>query len=81
MLDESGVVTRNKACLVAKGYSKLEGADYDETYVPVVRMEAIHIFLAYETHMNNNFDQVDVKSAFLNGELKEEVYLQQPVGT
>ena len=51
-IDESGVVVRNKARLVAKGYNQLEGVDYDETYAPVARMEAIHIFLAYAAHKN-----------------------------
>ena len=80
-LDESGVVVKNKARLVAKGYSQLEGIDYDETYAPVARMEAIRIFLAYAAHKNIKVHQMDVKSAFLNGELKEEVYLQQPPGS
>lgn len=74
-LDESGAVLRNKARLVAKGYSQLEGIDYDETYAPVARMEAICIFLAYASHKNIKVHQMDVKSAFLNGELKEEAYL------
>ncbi|CAH1432412.1 unnamed protein product [Lactuca virosa] len=79
-LDESGAVVRNKVRLVAKGYIQLEGVDYDETYALVARMEAIRIFLAYAAHKNIKVHQMDVKSAFLNGELKEEVYLQQPPG-
>ena len=73
--DESGAVVRNKARLVAKGYSQLEGINYDKTYALVAQMEAIRIFLAYATHKNIKLHQMDVKSAFLNGELKEEVYL------
>jgi hypothetical protein len=69
--DEHGVVTRNKARLVAKGYSQVEGLDFGETYAPVVRLESIRILLFY---------QMDVKSAFLNGPIKEEVYVEQPLG-
>ena len=69
--DPDGIVTRNKARLVAKGYSQQEGIDYDETYAPVARIEAIRIFLAYAAHMKFKVFQMDVKSAFLNGELEE----------
>ena len=79
-MDENGVVTRNKARLVAKGYSQEEGIDYDETFAPVARLEAIRIFLAFAAHLNFKVYQMDVKSAFLNGELEEEVYVQQPPG-
>ncbi|KAL8090000.1 hypothetical protein AgCh_039456 [Apium graveolens] len=79
-LDEDGVVTRNKARLVAKGYSQAEGIDYDETYAPVARLEAIRIFLAFATFSNFKVYQMDVKSAFLNGKLDEEVYVDQPPG-
>lgn len=79
-LDESGAVIRNKARLVAKGYSQLKVVDYDEMYAPMSRMEAIRIFLAYSAHKNVKVYQMDIKSAFLNGELKEEVYLQQSTG-
>ena len=67
-MDEDGVVTRNKARLVAKGYSQEEGIDYDETFAPVARLEAIRIFLAFAAHSNFKVYQMDVKSAFLNGE-------------
>ena len=77
-MDEDGVVTRNKAKLVAKGYSQEEGIDYDETFAPVVRLEAIRIFLDFVVHSNFKVYQMGVKSAFLNGELEEEVYVQQP---
>ena len=77
-LDEDGIVTRNKARLVAKGYSQQEGIDYDETYAPVARLEAIMMFLAFAAYSNFKVYQMDVKSAFLNGELEEEVYVEQP---
>jgi hypothetical protein len=75
--DEHGVVTRNKARLVAKGYSQVEGLDFDETYAPVARLEPICILLAYATYHGFKLYQMDVKSAFLNGPLKEEVYVEQ----
>ncbi|KAI3735961.1 hypothetical protein L6452_15489 [Arctium lappa] len=78
--DEAGVVMRNKARLVAKGYCQQEGIDYDETFAPVGRIEAIRIFLAYAAHKNFTVYQMDVKSAFLNGILHEEVYVAQPEG-
>ncbi|GKA68620.1 retrovirus-related pol polyprotein from transposon TNT 1-94 [Tanacetum coccineum] len=76
--DKLITITRNKARLVAQGYSQEEGIDYDETFAPVARMEAIKIFLAYAAYMNFKFFQMDVKSAFLNGKLKEKVYVKQP---
>ena len=79
-MDEYGVVTRNKERLVAKGYSQEEGIDYDETFAPVARLEAIRIFLAFAAHSNFKVYQMDVKSAFLNGDLEEEVYVQQLPG-
>ena len=79
-LDGDGIVTRNKARLIAKGYSQEEGIDYDETYAPVARLEAIRMFLAFTAHSNFKVYQMDVKSAFLNGELEEEVYAEQPPG-
>ncbi|KAI3790995.1 hypothetical protein L2E82_04493 [Cichorium intybus] len=78
--DDQGVVCRNKARLVVKGYSQQEGIDYDETYAPVARIEAIRIFLAYAAHKNFKVFQMDVKCAFLHGELDREVYIQQPPG-
>ncbi|GKB09619.1 retrovirus-related pol polyprotein from transposon TNT 1-94, partial [Tanacetum coccineum] len=78
--DEHGITTKNKARLVAQGYSQEEGIDYDETFAPVARMEAIRIFLAFATYMNFKVYQMDVKSTFLNGKLKEEVYVKQPPG-
>jgi hypothetical protein len=74
------VVTRNKARLVAKGYSQVEGLDFDETYAPVARLESIRILLAYATYHGFKLYQMDVKSAFLNGPIKGEVYVEQPHG-
>ncbi|GKC36015.1 retrovirus-related pol polyprotein from transposon TNT 1-94 [Tanacetum coccineum] len=78
--DKTGIVIKNKARLVAQGYNQQEGIDYDETFSPVARLEAIRIFLAFATYMNFTVYQMDVKSAFLNGKLKEEVYVKQPPG-
>ncbi|KAI3678345.1 hypothetical protein L6452_37633 [Arctium lappa] len=78
--DEDGIVIRNKARLVAKGYRQEEGIDYDETYAPVARIEAIRMLLAYAAHKNFTVYQIDVKTVFLNGILKEEVYVSQPEG-
>ncbi|GJV33877.1 retrovirus-related pol polyprotein from transposon TNT 1-94 [Tanacetum coccineum] len=80
MQDELNQFARNKARLVAQDYNQQEGIDYDETFAPVARLEAIRIFLAFATYMNFIFYQMDVKSAFLNGKLKEEVYVKQPLG-
>ncbi|GJW50646.1 retrovirus-related pol polyprotein from transposon TNT 1-94 [Tanacetum coccineum] len=69
--DESSLVIRNKARLVAVGYCQQEGIDYDETFAPVARIEAIRLFLAYVAHKDFTVFQMDVKTAFLNGILKE----------
>jgi hypothetical protein len=74
--DEYGVVTRNKARLVTKGYSQVEGLNFDETFAPVARLESIQILLTYATHHNFNLYQIDIKSAFLNVPIKEEVYVE-----
>ncbi|GJS43487.1 retrovirus-related pol polyprotein from transposon TNT 1-94 [Tanacetum coccineum] len=71
-LDENGVVSRNKARLVAQGYNQQEGIDYDETYAPVARLESIRILLAYVCALDFKLFQMDVKSAFLNGFINEE---------
>nr|GFC33099.1 retrovirus-related Pol polyprotein from transposon TNT 1-94 [Tanacetum cinerariifolium] len=76
--DENSLVIRNKARLLAVGYSQQEGIDYDETFAPVARIEAIRLFLAYAAHKNFTVFQMDVKIAFLNGILKEEMYVGQP---
>jgi hypothetical protein len=65
---------------VAKGYSQVEGLDFGETYAPVARLETISILLAYATYHGFKLYQMDVKSAFLNGPIKEEVYVEQPLG-
>nr|GEU47247.1 hypothetical protein [Tanacetum cinerariifolium] len=78
--DESSLVIRNKARLVAVGYSQQEGIDYDETFVLVARIETIRLFLAYDAHKDFIVFQMDVKTTFLNGILKEEVYVGQPLG-
>ncbi|GJT17536.1 retrovirus-related pol polyprotein from transposon TNT 1-94 [Tanacetum coccineum] len=79
-LDENGVISRNKARLVAQGYNQQEGIDYDETYTPVARLESIRILLAYACALDLKLFQMDVKSAFLNGLINEEVYVSQPPG-
>ncbi|GKF35710.1 retrovirus-related pol polyprotein from transposon TNT 1-94 [Tanacetum coccineum] len=73
-------IIRNKARLIAVGYCQQEGIDYDETFAPVARIEAIRLFLAYAAHKDFTVFQMDVKTAFLNGILKEEVYVGQPPG-
>jgi hypothetical protein len=78
--DEHVVVTRNKARLVAQGYTQVEGLDFDETYAPVARLESIRILIAYATNHDFKLYQMDVKSAFLNGPLQERVYVEQPPG-
>jgi hypothetical protein len=78
--DEHGVVTRNKARLVAKGYAQVAGLDFEEAFAPVARLESIRILLAYASHHSFRLFQMDVKSAFLNGPIKEEVYVEQPPG-
>ncbi|GJU41696.1 retrovirus-related pol polyprotein from transposon TNT 1-94 [Tanacetum coccineum] len=77
---ETGIVIKNKERLVAQGYNQQEGIYYDETSALVARLEAIRIFLAFATYMNFTVYQMDVKSAFLNGKLKEEVFVKQPPG-
>nr|GEV42745.1 hypothetical protein [Tanacetum cinerariifolium] len=79
-LDEYGDVMKNKARLVAKGYRQKEGIDFEESFAPVARIEAIRIFIANGASKNMTIYQMDVKTAFLNGELKEEVYVSQPEG-
>ncbi|GKE42624.1 integrase, catalytic region, zinc finger, CCHC-type containing protein [Tanacetum coccineum] len=79
-LDEYGDVLKNKARLVAKGYRQEKGLDFEVSFAPVARLEAIRIFLANATSKNMTVYQMDVKTAFLNGELKEEVYVSEPEG-
>ena len=77
-IDETGFITKNKACLVAKGYSQEEGIDYDDTYSPIARLEATRLLLVFVSLMDFKLFQIDVKSAFFNGYIKEEVYVSQP---
>ncbi|GJY34324.1 retrovirus-related pol polyprotein from transposon TNT 1-94 [Tanacetum coccineum] len=77
---ELGGILKNKARLVAHGYPQEEGIDFEESFAPVARLEAIRIFLAFAAHMNMVVYQMDVKTAFLNGNLREEVYVSQPDG-
>ncbi|GKB46125.1 retrovirus-related pol polyprotein from transposon TNT 1-94 [Tanacetum coccineum] len=79
-LDELGGVLKNKAWLVARGYRQEEGIYSEESFAPVARLEAIIIFIAYAAHKNMVVYQMDVKTAFLNGILREEVYISQPDG-
>jgi hypothetical protein len=79
-LNEQGRVIRNKARLVCKGYAQIEGLDFGETFAPVARLEAIRMFLAYACHKRFKVYQMDAKSTFLNGDLSEEVYMEQPEG-
>ncbi|GKC83632.1 retrovirus-related pol polyprotein from transposon TNT 1-94, partial [Tanacetum coccineum] len=79
-MDENGIVLKNKARLVAQGYNQQEGIDYEETFALIARLEAIRIFLVYAAYMGFMVYQMYVKSAFLNGKISEEVYVQQPHG-
>ncbi|KAL0556146.1 hypothetical protein IC582_004656 [Cucumis melo] len=78
--DESGNVTKNKARLVAQSYAQVEGVDFDETFAHVARLEAIRLLLNISYFRKFKLYQMDVKSAFLNGYLNEEVYVAQPKG-
>jgi hypothetical protein len=77
---EKGEVVRNKSRMVAQGYSQKEGIDYDETFALVARLEAIRILLDFSVAKGFKFYQMDMKTAFLNGVLEEEVYVRQPPG-
>jgi hypothetical protein len=77
---EDGEVVRNKARLVAQGYSQVEGLDFGETFAPVACLEAIRILLAFATSKGLKLYQMNVKSVFLNGVIHEEVYVRQPPG-
>nr|GEZ60354.1 hypothetical protein [Tanacetum cinerariifolium] len=79
-LDELGGILKSKARLVARGCRQEERINFEESFAPVARLEAIRIFLAYATHKNMVVYQMDVKTAYLNGNLREEVYISQPDG-
>jgi hypothetical protein len=74
------MVVRNKSRLVAQGFSQKEGIDYEETFAPVARLEAIRILLDFAVAKGIKLFQMDVKSAFMNGVIEEEVYVKQPLG-
>ena len=74
------MITRNKVRLVAKGYNQEEGIDYEETFAPVARFEAVRLLLAFACMSSFNLFQMDVKSAFLKRFINEEVYVSQPLG-
>nr|GEW96218.1 retrovirus-related Pol polyprotein from transposon TNT 1-94 [Tanacetum cinerariifolium] len=78
--DEEQTIIRNKSRLVMRGYRQEEGLDFEESFAPVARMEAISIFLAYAAHKSFTVFQMDMKTAFLHGTLKEDVYVCQPEG-
>ncbi|GKF14116.1 retrovirus-related pol polyprotein from transposon TNT 1-94, partial [Tanacetum coccineum] len=73
-------VLKNKARLVSQGFKQKEGINFEESFALVARIEAIHIFVANAANKNMTIFQMDVKTTFLNGELKEEVYVSQPEG-
>nr|GFA08222.1 retrovirus-related Pol polyprotein from transposon TNT 1-94 [Tanacetum cinerariifolium] len=78
--DEENTVIRNKSRLVAKGYAQKEGVDFEESFAPVARLETVRLFIAYAAHKSFPVYQMDVKTSFLYGPLKEEVYVNQPDG-
>ena len=79
-LDDSGVIVRNKSRLVVQGFRQIEGLDYDEVFALVARLEAIRLFLAYASFKGFRVYQLDVKTAFLYGDIKQEIYVHQPPG-
>ena len=78
--DEHGAVSKHKARLVVKGYAQRHGIDYDEVFAPVARLDSVRLLIALAAHEGWEVHHMDVKSAFLNGDLQEEVYVQQPAG-
>ncbi|GJR62542.1 retrovirus-related pol polyprotein from transposon TNT 1-94 [Tanacetum coccineum] len=78
--DEENTVIRNKARLVAKGYAQKEGIDFEESFAPVARLEVVRLFILYDAHKSFTIYQMDIKTSFLYGPLKEEVYINQPDG-
>jgi len=78
--DEHGAVSKHKARLVVKGYAQRHGIDYDEVFAPVARLDSVRLLIALAAHEGWEVHHMDVKSAFLNGDLQEEVYVEQPAG-
>nr|GEX68808.1 retrovirus-related Pol polyprotein from transposon TNT 1-94 [Tanacetum cinerariifolium] len=78
--DEENTVIRNKSCMVAKGYAQKEGVDFVESFAPIAWLEAVRLFIAYAAYKSFTVYQMDVKTTFLYGPLKEEVYVNQPDG-
>ena len=79
-VNENGQVLRNKARLVCKGYVHVEGVYFKETFEPVARLEEIRMLLSFSSYRKFKVYQMDVKSAFINGNLEEEVYIEKPEG-
>jgi len=79
-LDESGNIIKNKARLVAQGYTQIEGIDFEKTFTPVARLKAIRMTLCLTSFKDFKLFQMDVKSAFLNSFIEEKVYVEQPPG-
>ena len=77
---EDGSIDKFKDRLVAKGFTQIEGVYYEETFSPVVRIASIHLLLALVAHLDLELFQMDIKTAFLNGNLEEEIYMDQPIG-
>nr|GFD50764.1 Gag-Pol polyprotein [Tanacetum cinerariifolium] len=78
--DEENTVIQNKSRFVAKGFAQKEGVDFEESFAPVAWLEAVWLFIVYATHKSFTIYQMDVKTTFLYGPLKEEVYVNQPDG-
>ncbi|GJZ68486.1 retrovirus-related pol polyprotein from transposon TNT 1-94 [Tanacetum coccineum] len=78
--DAENTVIRNKSCLVTKGYGQEEGINFEESFAPFARLEVVRIFMVYAAHKNFPIYQMDVKMEFLNGPLKEEVFVRRPDG-
>lgn len=78
-MDKTGFITKNKVCLVPKGYNQEEGIDYVETYALIARLETIRLLLAFASLMDFMLFQMDVKSSCLNGYIKDKVYVSQPL--